>query len=119
MAMALAAPFPTLSQVSPARRHDQIRLTRRGRVVVTLGSVGLGLLVLALGGQVVAQAGMVAGTSPAMVSVVVKPGENLWQIVQRVNPGSDPRAMVLRVREINGLANSQVEAGSTLVVPTA
>ena len=117
--MALAAPFPTLSQGSRRHRGEDIRLTRRGRFVVTLGVVGLSFLALVLGGRVVAQADIAAGTRPAMVSVVVKPGENLWQIVQRVNPGSDPREMVLRVREINGLASSQVEAGSTLVVPAA
>lgn len=117
--MALAAPLPTLSQGSRPHRGEEIRLTRRGRVVVTLGVVGIGVLALMLGGRVVAQADMTLEASPAMVSVVVKPGENLWQIVQRVNPGSDPREMVLRVREINGLASSQVEAGSTLVVPAA
>ena len=120
--MALAAPFPTLGQAShsPRRSNDStLRLTRRGRIVVSLGAVALVGTGVFLGGQAAAQAGTSPSSSPSMVSVVVKPGESLWQIVQRVNPGADPREMVLRVREINGMSDSAVVAGSTLVIPAA
>ena len=62
-----------------------------------------------------------AGTdrAPAAVGerVTVRPGETLWQIAERVAPGSDPRETVARILDLNGLQTAQVQAGTALRLP--
>jgi LysM repeat protein len=62
-----------------------------------------------------------AGTDrPAAVSaqrVTVAPGETLWQIAERVAPGSDPRETVARILDLNGLQTAEVQAGTALRLP--
>jgi nucleoid-associated protein YgaU len=50
--------------------------------------------------------------------VRVHAGDTLWGIANRVDPDADPRAVVHRIVELNGLGAPSVEAGSHLVVPT-
>jgi hypothetical protein len=79
-------------------------------IAVCLAVVGLGILAGASSGS---------PTVPARTAVVrVEPGENLLQIAQRVAPHSDPAAVVDRIRDLNGLANSSVRAGQPLTVPS-
>jgi LysM domain len=100
-----------------------LRLTGRGRLVVRLAGVtAMGaLLVLSvllgvlLGGGS-AQGGEQSRPLP-VVRHVVAPGETLWQVAERVAPGEDPRDVVLRIVETNGLTGANVEAGTRLVVP--
>ncbi|MGH4020313.1 MAG: LysM peptidoglycan-binding domain-containing protein [Pseudonocardiaceae bacterium] len=55
---------------------------------------------------------------PGETSVVrVGAGETVWDVAERVAPRSDPRAVVQRIRELNGMAGSAVEAGGQLRVP--
>ena len=49
--------------------------------------------------------------------VTVRPGETLWQIAERVAPGSDPRETVARILDLNGLQTAQVQAGTALRLP--
>jgi LysM repeat protein len=96
-----------------------MRLTRRGRVVAVLM-----LLLLAFAAVTTVSAlrtASQAGThsyGPATRYVTVEPGETLWQIARRVAPGDDPRDTVDRLRQLNGLDTSAVQAGQRLVVPT-
>lgn len=135
--MALATPFPAsfpasfpesfpespASQTSVRRprpaqvRPAPIRLTRRGKLVVTmLGSLAL-FTVLQGTGALEAAAGAVSRDSGTAV-VVVQPGESLWTIAERVAPTTDPRSTILLIRELNGLAPGAVpQAGQGLVVP--
>ena len=125
--MALAAPFPAAGvrrqpggRPRPATAPGRLQLTRRGRVV--LGSVIVGWLLLVgsvASGLVTADAGdpAVASRGPAADVVVVQPGESLWQIAQQVAPEADPRETVLRIREINGLAEAPIVPGQALLVP--
>ncbi|MFC4001943.1 LysM peptidoglycan-binding domain-containing protein [Prauserella oleivorans] len=80
-------------------------------VVVFLGVVGLGLFAGALadtGGSAV----------PADTAVVsVRAGDTLWDVAERTAPGSEPAAVVERIRELNGLTGALVEPGTPLVVP--
>jgi LysM repeat protein len=50
--------------------------------------------------------------------VTVAPGETLWQIAERVAPGTDPRETVARILELNGLQTSQVQVGTALLLPS-
>jgi LysM repeat protein len=93
------------------------RLTRRGRVAV----VFLVALVMTVGfslGRVSSTATPDAGPRPPRPTVVVQPGETLWQIAERAAPGADPRETVWRIAELNDLGgNPTVRAGQQLVLP--
>jgi len=94
----------------------EIRLTRRGRVV--LGLMGTMFLILAWmtlgGGSADASTDSVVN---ATAVVVIQPGENLWAIARSIAPDIDPREMVLRIRELNDLGADHVYPGQSIVVP--
>ncbi len=55
---------------------------------------------------------------PAQTAVVlVGGGETLWDVARRVAPQSDQRAVVHRIRELNGIVGSAIEPGQRLQVP--
>jgi hypothetical protein len=93
------------------------RLTRRGRLLVSLAA----LLVAVTGAVLLAGGGAaLAGTDRPAVShrqVTVQPGQTLWQIAERTAPGSDPRETVQRILDLNGLQTSEVQAGTALLLP--
>lgn len=94
------------------RVRSPIRLTRRGRVVVVLAAV-LALLGLGAGGR----AAFAGGHGSAAPTVVVAPGDTLWDIAVRAEPRADPRRVVARIVEINGLPDVIVEPGERLELP--
>jgi hypothetical protein len=95
----------------PTPPLGRIRLTRAGRLVVTLG-VALVLAMLA-GWAVVAPSG---APEPGSV-VTVRAGQTLSGIVSAALPGVDQSVAIAEVRELNDLASSQVQAGQVLVLP--
>ena len=50
-------------------------------------------------------------------SVVVEPGDTLWSIAESVADGSDVRAVVDRIQELNGLEGSGLVPGQVLQLP--
>jgi hypothetical protein len=130
--MAIAAPFPAASSSArrtprttarPARRataRDGVRLTRRGRIAVGVLSALFLLVVMVVSGRMTADAGTAAGDQGRATGVVVvQPGESLWQIAKAIAPQTDPRATVTLLRELNGLGDSVVVPGQSIVVPVA
>lgn len=109
--------------VPVVRDRRPLRLTRRGRLVVRLAGGALmgALLVLSVVLGVLLGGGSAQGGEQSrplpVVRHVVSPGETLWQVAERVAPGEDPRDVVLRIVETNGLTGANVEAGTRLVVP--
>ena len=105
--------------VGPAVR-TRLRLTRRGRVVLTaLAAMPLvaGILVgsLSSGGAV---ARIDDGAPPvAFETVVVGAGDSLWGIAERVAPSEDPRDVILEIMRLNGLADAVVQPGQRLALP--
>ena len=101
----------------PAGGCSPVRLTRRGRLVVTLvllvGFLAVG--VLTAGG--LASAGTEPGAAATATRVTVQPGESLWSIAEREAPGSDPRDTVEDILRLNHLDSVAVEAGSVLLLP--
>jgi LysM repeat protein len=60
-----------------------------------------------------------SGGSPEVIgTVTVAPGDTLWSIAQRAEPGADVRAVVDRIRDLNGLGGDSIPAGVALRVPT-
>lgn len=94
-----------------------VQLTRRGRgVLFALLLVGIFCGGLAFGSHA---SGADAGPAPAPPAhaMVVRPGQTLWDIAREVQPGSDPRATVDRIIDMNALRSSQIDAGSRLLLP--
>ena len=103
---------------------------RRRRLVVL---AVLTVVVVALAGPLRSWAGPRAGSGGPAVSgaerlaasrtaalvagptYVVQPGDTLWAIAARLEPGSDPRPLVDHLVQLNG--GAQVEAGQRLVLP--
>ena len=55
---------------------------------------------------------------PAEITLTrVGAGETVWDVAQRVAPTSDQRAVVERIRQLNGMANSAIQPGQQLQVP--
>jgi LysM repeat protein len=104
------------AQVQPVRSQPA-RLTRRGRLVVTLALVAASTGVLGLAQPQAFAIGR--GDGPVTQRITVRPGETLWGIAERVAPDADPRSTIARLESMNHLASSTVPAGSVLVVPVA
>ena len=110
-------PRPVQAPTAAAQERDGLRLTPRGRVVLALlGAVALSVL-LGIGHPSSSHAGDRPTTLPKTATVVVQPGQTLWQIASRVAPGTDPRTTVHRIEELNGLTTATVSAGQRLYVP--
>lgn len=125
---ALSAPSPWArprphDRVSPARAgarrrsgRPPLRLTRRGRAVL-LAAV---TLALAAGSWVLLRHPSVAADGrqrPGVLrEVTVLPGETLWAIAGRVCPHADPRDVVQRLMDVNGVGPA-LSPGDVLAVP--
>jgi hypothetical protein len=102
---------------APARRSPA-RLTRRGRLVLLVVSVGLLLAAISLG-RTGSQAATATETGPALQQATVQPGETLWSVAQRIAPRNDPRETVAQIRRINHLHSAALQAGQQLLLPVA
>jgi hypothetical protein len=106
----------------PAPVND-VRLTRRGRLARS-GALAALLVLLAISVADVVGGGraLAADTSaPRPVStrtVVVEQGDSLWLIAGRTAPSADPREVVTRVRELNGMRSNLIQPGQVLLVPS-
>ena len=101
-----------------------MRLTRRGRVVVSaLGTIAV-LLVVALAWLSGIGSAQAAGSAvpPGQVyrnltTVVVRPGESLWAIATQAEPTADPRSVIQEIVDINALSGTSIQPGQRLWVP--
>ncbi|MFD7160985.1 LysM peptidoglycan-binding domain-containing protein [Kribbella sp. NPDC059898] len=97
-----------------------LRLTRRGRMLLTAVSVLVfGAAVLVLGLRVAG----VLEPGPHFthtVPVQVAPGQTLWSIAEFTNPGQDPTIVVEKIANLNKLATpADITPGQTLQIPVA
>jgi LysM repeat protein len=93
----------------------RVRLTRRGRAVVT----GLGLLLVLLMAAMAAPASQAGGPAvprePAVA--VVQPGDTLWSIVARHAPSHDAPSVIEEIRRLNRLSGNTIHPGQRLILP--
>jgi hypothetical protein len=94
-------------------RAPRLRLTRRGRGVV----LGFLLLVNSGAGVLLATASRAAAPDGPPPTVVVGRHDTLWGIAGRHAPDRPTWAVVAEIRDLNGLADSTVHPGDTLVLP--
>lgn len=116
---AYEAPRPTLALVPPlAVSEPQLRLTRRGRLTIFAGTV-LALIVLAVAlGSTTAATGE-HGAPVAATTVMVQPGQTLWDIAAKANPhGHDVRTTVDDIMRLNSMESAgELQAGAEISVP--
>src|SRR3712207_5305685 len=99
-----------------AHSGGELRLTRRGRVVVVL------LFLAVLMGAVLALGGYSAATDargPAQPhrTVVVEEGDTLWGIASEVAGSGDVREVVHELQELNALPGPELVEGQRIAVP--
>jgi hypothetical protein len=107
---------PAARQGTP-RSQGELRLTRRGRLVVVL--VFLAVLmgaVLSLGGYSAASDSR--GPVQPTRTVVVEEGDTLWGIASRTAAGRDVREVVHELEELNALPGPELLEGQRIAVPT-
>lgn len=106
----IRAPRPATAAPAP------LRLTRRGRLVLTLFMTCLIVAAfVVLGGASVATRDI--GVAEPVRVVEVEQGQTLWQIAASVAAPGETGDMVYRIRELNSLAGSSLVEGQELAVP--
>lgn len=93
-----------------------IRLTRRGRRVVAILALIPVMIAFLLIGMKVAQASD-SSTNPTTQTVVVKPGQSLWDVANATGMDRDIRETIWMIQQLNGMKTSEVLAGQELIVP--
>lgn len=98
----------------------RLRLTRRGRLVVT------GLVALGLAGVLVFAAALLSPEAFASTAasgdkqfhyVVAQSGDSLWSLASELDPQADPRDLIAEIVQLNQLEGSDLEAGQAIAVP--
>ena len=57
--------------------------------------------------------------APKTHTVVVQPGQTLWDVAVASHLNGDPRQSVYEIKQINHLSSAQVWPGQALIIPTA
>jgi hypothetical protein len=111
--------YPEYRENRTLATRPPLRLTRRGRFVVTGVSallVGLLSMGLASAAQATRHAGA-PGQGRYITKVVVQPGQDLWSLVQAYAPDVDPRQAIAQVLQLNSLDSDQIWPGQVLWLP--
>lgn len=100
-----------------------VRLTRRGRLVVT----GMAVLLVAAGSVALAGAAQAIGHSgaqarpgtagSAITKVEVRPGQSLWTLAEAYDPNADTRQVIQEILQLNSMSTDQVQPGQVLWMP--
>ncbi|MGH1527243.1 LysM peptidoglycan-binding domain-containing protein [Leifsonia sp. L25] len=102
-----------------AAARVRLRLTRRGRVVLTMLvalPIVIGAMVFALNGGGAAATGEQAHVT--FHYVTVQSGDSLWSVASRIAPNADPRDVIADLVNLNGLSSAVVTPGQQLAIPT-
>ena len=100
-----------------------VRLTRRGRLVIT----GMAVLLVAAGSVALAGAARATGHSgaqarpgtagTAITKVEVRPGQSLWTLAEAYDPNADTRQVIQEILQLNSMSTDQVQPGQVLWMP--
>ena len=108
-------PSPVRRDGLAAGQARPLRLTRRGRLVITatLTAAGIGATMFT---GAVSLAGTQAQHAPVRY-VTVAPGDTLWSIAGEAAPGEDRRDTVHRIVDLNALRDASLSVGQRVAVP--
>lgn len=110
---------PEVTAVSANAASQQLRLTRRGKAV--LSAAAAAVVLSAMGALLFGQPGSAAATSVAGEAnygyVVPTPGDSLWEIAERLDSAADPRDVVAELVRFNQLPSAELNAYEPLAVP--
>lgn len=98
-------------------RRSTVRLTRRGRLTVTLTFLALVLAAMVAVGSTWASASLSGGEPEPVQVVVVQPGDTLYGIASSMAEPGEVRDMVHRIQELNALPSATIAEGQELAVP--
>jgi LysM repeat protein len=123
-----SAAAPRSLQLTAARPHPAppsgLRLTRRGRLVLSVFALALilGLITilwatLANGVQAASGRSHTGSVYQGLHRVTVLPGQTLWAIAQRAEPSADPRTVIPEIMQINAISSTDLQPGQQLWVP--
>jgi len=104
---------PTLAPRPVSLGNGALRLTRRGRLVV----LALALAVLLAIGIAFAQGSVATSEARQTETIVVVPGDTLWDIASERAEDGDVTAMMHFLKELNHLDSPALAAGQRLIVP--
>lgn len=113
--MRYRGPGVVMSRASHRRRPITPATTVGLAVLAALITVWLG--VVAQFGGVVGNADSSASVPNTLAVVQVQSGETLQQVAHRVAPDAPVGHVVDRIRELNRLETSSLDAGQTLIAP--
>ena len=97
-------------------RQSPVRLTRRGRLLLTVVMTAMVVLgFLALGGASVATRD--AGDPQPIRTIEVERGQTLWGIASSIAEPGEVRDMVYTIERLNSLPDATLTEGQVLAVP--
>ena len=104
-----------------AAARTPVRLTRRGRLVVTAAAVLIvGAISMTLAGVAQAtghSAATAAHAREGVTKVLVRPGQTLWSLAEQYAPDADTRLVIQEILQLNSMSTDQVQPGQLLWVP--
>ncbi len=100
----------------PRPSQGSVRLTRRGRVVVTLLFLGLLLGAFVIFGDQSVATGEAGAPVPTR-TIIVGEGDTLWGIAGEVADEGDIREVVHEIQQLNSLPGPVLEVGQEIAVP--
>lgn len=103
-----------------------LRLTRRGRLVLSVFALALILGLIAIlwaslagGAQAASGRARTGSVYQGLRRVTVLPGQTLWAIAQQAEPSADPRTVIPQIMQINAISSTNLQPGQQLWVPRA
>ncbi|QEO13287.1 LysM peptidoglycan-binding domain-containing protein [Agromyces intestinalis] len=114
-----AGASPVSGPGTPLAPRTRLRLTRRGRVVLTAVAgvpIALFTAMAVLGaGAAAADTDPVRGAT-SFRTVTVATGDTLWELAESIAPGEDPREIIDEIVRLNGLRDA-IQPGQQLALP--
>ena len=100
-----------------------LRLTRRGRFVLTVIIAAVAMIVSLLCASAADLAQASSHRAPAgagyrgMTQIAVQPGQTLWSIASSARPSANTQTVVQRIIDANAMGGTLLKAGQLLWVP--
>jgi LysM repeat protein len=115
----VAMPPGIRPSATASSKASRLRLTRRGRIVVTamVALLAAGLSLAIAGAAQATGHSASQRTGPSLAQVVVRPGQTLWSVAENADPNSDPRQVIQQIAQLNALTSGTLMAGQRLWVP--